>query len=503
MSQYQISDVTDLYWAENSGFKTGRDPMGIQNSSIATYACLLPGLTNLTGHIRYYSLYCWLLNEYDKIEREKKSNIHQYNFIRRAELAIAFIMRNKGEKSVVGANFITQERYVCLENNTYDLADGGDYNSQDKYWAYRSGAFGQYYLGSLIYFKLVKVENERFYLHDKGKEVASAVRKSVDESIRNLFLECILDGTLSEEEIIKLSPFALNQLSVDSDEWSELNSLLTMQDDDGSSFRRETILLMLNSIQAGNDVGIFVKSQFQSYDKDKTAGAGIGWYFYHLCEALHYSIETILCYILNEIGEMNNTPVRIFLTNVKDKILSCLEEEEIYDTIAEWRANCNGDIVDMYESLKQSVKDEPQAVAQSINLLMRLSNEFEWNKNSILEFEQKNDIQRQRGILSEGLNSYITQYLSLSLSEYITTIINQVMNEHTLVALSKMGNNNADLRKYILEDGCLLLVEIRYPNETSPRILSLRNFLQDLKYLTSDNKLTGIAHNYINSYGKE
>ena len=67
MPQYKVTDITNVYWASNDGFKVGRDPMGIQNSSIATYGCLLPGLTNLTGHIRYYSLYCWLLNEYKEI----------------------------------------------------------------------------------------------------------------------------------------------------------------------------------------------------------------------------------------------------------------------------------------------------------------------------------------------------------------------------------------------------------------------------------------------------
>lgn len=61
MPQYKVTDITNVYWASNDGFKVGRDPMGIQNSPIATYGCLLPGLTNLTGHIRYYSLYCWLL----------------------------------------------------------------------------------------------------------------------------------------------------------------------------------------------------------------------------------------------------------------------------------------------------------------------------------------------------------------------------------------------------------------------------------------------------------
>lgn len=75
MAQYKQSEITNVFWASNDGFKGGRDPLGIQNSSIATYSKLLPGLTNLTRHIRYYSLYCWLLSEYDKFEFELRKSI--------------------------------------------------------------------------------------------------------------------------------------------------------------------------------------------------------------------------------------------------------------------------------------------------------------------------------------------------------------------------------------------------------------------------------------------
>ena len=125
MPQYKQSDITSPFWASNDGFKGGRDPMGIQNSSVATYSRLLPGMTNLTGHIRYYSLYCWLLNEYDKLETEEQTDIHQYNFIRRAELAMALIMKNLNVGSVVGALFVSQERYKLIEEGLYDLANGG------------------------------------------------------------------------------------------------------------------------------------------------------------------------------------------------------------------------------------------------------------------------------------------------------------------------------------------------------------------------------------------
>ena len=132
MSVYTPSNVTEIYWAYNDGFKRGRDPLGVQNSSVATYSNLLPGLTNLTGHIRYYSLYCWLLSEYDKLEKATNINVHQYNFIRRAELALALIMKDSNIGSVVGSLFVAQDKCILSEDGYYNLALGADYESKDK-----------------------------------------------------------------------------------------------------------------------------------------------------------------------------------------------------------------------------------------------------------------------------------------------------------------------------------------------------------------------------------
>ena len=70
---------------------------------------MLPGMTNLTQRLRYYGLYCWLLNEYAKLEleSEEKSLQHHYTFIRRAELIIAFLMLNEDPEvtSILGSDF--------------------------------------------------------------------------------------------------------------------------------------------------------------------------------------------------------------------------------------------------------------------------------------------------------------------------------------------------------------------------------------------------------------
>lgn len=504
MAQYKQSDITNIYWASNEGFKGGRDPMGIQNSSIATYSKLLPGLTNLTRHIRYYSLYCWLLSEYDELEKGGLNTIHQYNFIRRAELAMALIMKDQGVGSVVGAMFVSQGRYKLIEDGVYDIADGADYESKDKYWTFKSGAFGQYYLGSLIYYDLVKMEEGRYYLRNKGKELANALRNSVDKKVRALYLECILDGSLSEDDINDLQPLAIHRTERGSEEWVFLNNLLT-KDDDDSSYRKETIYLLLRDIEKGVDVENFAKNRFLHVIDDGEIDASFGWYFYYLCECLHYSIDTLFCLILMKIHDLHNPPMRILLQDIINSINSCLVEEKSFKTIDEWRNHIQNDIDYLFDELKNAIRkqDYIHAVVQSIILMLKLYTEFQNNKHDIREFENRNDLSRQRGILSEGLKSYVGKYLSFSIAGYIESLITQIMQEHTLVAIAKMGTSNSDLRKFIYDDGRIIFVEQRFPVETSPRINSLHIFLQDMGYLDSDNNLSAIAQNYILSYGKE
>ena len=505
MPQYKLSEITAPFWATNDGFKGGRDPMGIQNSSVATYGRLLPGMTNLTGHIRYYSLYCWILNEYDKLETEEQTEIHQYNFIRRAELAMALVMKDQNIGSVVGALFVSQERYNLIEEGLYDLANGGDYDSEDKYWTYQTGAFGQYYLGSLVYYELVKVEEGRFYLRDKGKTLASAFRKSVDKDVRDLFIDCIVEGSLAEDEIEELLPLGLNRIEVNSAEWDNLNHLLTKQDDDSSSFRRETVLLMLKDLDNGISVDNFVEHRFLNADKDDEYDASFGWYFYYLCEAFHYCIESVFCLILNEIRDLHNPSMKFLIEDIRKKMLSFMDEEKSYSSIDEWRKKVKGKIEEMFDELKKFiyVKDYTQAAVQSLKLLLRLQNEYELNKENILAFQNENDLTRQHGILSEGLKSYVLLHSKLPVDMYIVTIVRQIMQEHTIIAIGKMGNTDTDLRKFIFEDGRVVLVEIRYPTATSPRIDSLYSFLQDLSYIDSDGQLTDIAYHYIQNYGND
>ncbi len=505
MAQYNISDITQLFWASNDGFKGGRDPMGIQNSSVATYSCLLPGMTNLTGHIRYYSLYCWLLSEYDRLQNNNPDILHQYNFIRRAELAMAFIMKDQGVGSVIGAQFIQHNNYKVDDDGNYLIGAGADYKQEHKYWAFNSGALGQYYLGSLIHYELVKVVEGRFYLCDKGKALADDFVESVNEQTRALFLSCILHGVISDDMIEKLQSIGIHNIDKNSPEWVSLNNLLTMEDRNGSKLRRESVYLMLKDIADGIPLEDYVTHRFLAYKDTDEMEASFGWHFYYLCEALHYAIETLFCFVLSRMDELENPPISLLMEDTTAEILSKIEDISDISTVEELGMITEEPVNKLLSDVKENIKraEYAKAAADSIRLLVRLHKEYLDKEEPVKRFEGKHDLKRQRGIFSEGLKSYVIQHLQSSPKEYVESLVRQVMNEHTVVAVRKMGGSDLDLRKFIFEDGRTVLIEMRYPNPTSPRIRSLHNYLIDLKYLDDKNNLTEIALKYILHYGEE
>lgn len=86
--------------------------------------------------------------------------------------------------------------------------------------------------------------------------------------------------------------------------------------------------------------------------------------------------------------------------------------------------------------------------------------------------------------------------------KFVHCTIVEVMQDHTVSACRKMGGSNVDLRKFMKEDGCIVHVETRYPQFTSPRTQSLYRFLRDMEYVDANDELTIIATQFLDNYGE-
>jgi hypothetical protein len=508
---YSSNIYEQPFWAENSGFMTGRDPLGIQNSSISVYARLLPGMTNLTLRLRYYGFYCWLLYEYDKAANplEKRTLEHQYNYIRRAELVIAYIMMNidLDEHSIVGSEYARNHIGQVNELGYYDIAGGADkFKTTPKgsvYWNYSSGALGQYYIGSLINLDLLEICDLFFHIKTRGSELAKCFKNSIDGQIQKLFLQVVERGKLTISETRGLIPFSVSSISPYSDEWVFYKKILL--ENDGNNFftsegnicdnRKKSIKQYLEYSNNRSSALAFDEHQYNLYKSGKNENITcLGWYYYFVNDAFHFTLESIFWAMLVEldgkiiaINEYIDQIVDLIIEQTSKDSTFC-ENKTIRDIILSFnRVDLVSELKHL-EQLSKSQNNSHEAIGEAIRLMFRIYVLIQDKIDEISGFENLNYLKTQNGIISQYASKLITKFLDEEYKNYLKKIVKNILNDHISTAYRKMGNSEVSLLKFIIEDNRISHIQTMPPRRTNPRIRSLHNFLEDLK-LIKDNDI--------------
>jgi hypothetical protein len=520
---YTKDSYKNPFWAENSGFMTGRDPLGIQNSSITVYGLLLPGMTNLTLRLRYYGFYCWLLAEYEKLHtnQEKKTIQHHYNFIRRAELALAFItlVNHPGQSSIVGSMYVNDNLNEINSLGYYDIYKGADKERKAKnisesyrvYWDYISGALGQYYLGSLINLDLVEVSEHFILIKNKGKKLAEAFSENISRDNQSMFLSIVELGRLDQRQIESLEQFAINSIKTESDEWNVYNEILIEKDGDrfktynGSytSNRKTSIKLYLEYWKENNKHLSFPRTQYTMVSKSEYTSTRFGWYYYFINEAIHYCIETLFWALLVEL-DGNQMALKDFIDHMTSLINSetqkygFKEDHSIKDILSNIDEIDLIDEINILEKLTKSELNNIEASSLSIKLLFHVYISISDNIEEMKSFENLYGLNNQKGVVTEHMKVFIDDLISYNYSSYLAKVVKIIINDHISTAYRKMGNGESNLLKFIIEDGVIGHIQTMQPKFTNPRTRTLHNFLSDLSYI-NENGLTEKGNNFLES----
>jgi hypothetical protein len=525
---YTTEIYKEPFWAKSGDFVRGRDPLGIQNSSIATYSRLLPGMTNLTLRIRYYGFFLWLLQEYHKLPNSSpfKTDFHsQYNFIRRAELVIAFLMVTKFEKeqSIVGSDF-AHNHFEIPEIGYYEIAKGADkLPSTVKgtvYWDYSSGAFGQYYVGALIALNLVNSNENYFIITEKGNQLADAFKESISEATRKFLIQIIHDGKLDPAQIAKLSEFAIHQIPQLSAEWEFYKKL--MLENDGTYYRTieqkipqqrvETIQLFITEIEKlvnkneWSDFPLHIYSQQGFLSENRQSDASIGWYYYYLNELIHFCLETLFWGLLKEM-DGHEYPVDLLIEQLSSKI-----EEEIKKANSPFDINLTvKDLLNQFtEEDKLDVKKELEAINQFIKrknvaeaMLSAIFMIFQLYHNNVKHLKTLEDyalthtLYDKHGNAIEVFHQLLIINNEKKIRDFIPTCLKRIMNDHISIAFKKMGNGEKNLLKFMIEENRLIHIETMQPNFTSPRLRTLHNILTDLYFINTEGEITPLGNSLL------
>lgn len=525
---FDTKSYTEPFWAKSADFVRGRDPLGIQNSSIAVYSLLLPGMTNLTLRIRYYGFYLWLLDQYHQLPSKspfKQDLTGQYNFIRRAELILSYLMVNKfpEEQSVIGSDFATKNIAMKPGRTYYDIALGADKFKDTKkgtvYWDFKSGALGQYYVGSLMGLQLVQESAGYFKRTEKGITLAQAYGQSLSRQTVTLLLQCITTGKLYLPDLENLIELSLNKDIAQNDEGKLYLQLLL--DNDGTSKRntsgaiplqrKETVQLFLEFLQEFQEPNSWRKfplalySNFLIQSGEFEKEAELGWYYYYLNELVHFSMETIFWGMLSEM-EKETYSLANFINHISESVI--MYEGETFTSIdkltvaevLEKLKTITEKAIEYIDDINANVKNQEtiEGITNALFFLLKLYNDNLINIESLQQYAGQYSLFDKNGNALAIFQKHIQNNLQIPFPDFVKNLVRTIINEHTAIAYRKMGNGEKNLLKFLLEDNYLVHIETMTPNFTSPRLKTLYNFAIDLGLITKEGKITSSGELVIN-----
>jgi len=511
----------------------GLDPLGLQTTSEATYASLLPGISNLTNRLRYYGFYCWLVDFYFK--KEKKGNsTEQYRFIRRAELMIALIMQSqrKEVQQITGSNFAVN-LISSIKEEFFDLAKGADRDDPSKpvYWKYPSGAFGQYYSGAMQTLALIitAINEDGDIIYNislphprqkvSGQQLAEAFNSSLTSEIKDLFYTNIKTGRLYRSDIPKLLEyFAIDVINSDTDEWKLYAEMLLDKDEPSQEIeelftynRKNTIESIIDLTEKNENKYEWYKFLLECYRNKLGKGSesatetNIGWYCYQLNEYWQYACGAIFWAVLQSLYKTQQDQyLPSFLKNVSNSIA-----QEILRKFPDISSDntlltnilSKISVGEFEEKIKHSIttraSDSP--VAAAINgflLLMQLYVNNKEQLHPLKEFMSRKQIIRD-GNMVDGILT-IHEARDQKLYDFIEQfILRHIVYRHQMVAIRKMGNGTQATHKFIIEEQYMRFIDIFPPRNTSPRMFALQNIMYDLQIIDGNQMLTQLYRELI------
>lgn len=496
------------FFNKTANLKVGLNQLGLRNASEALFTSLLPGLNNVSNRIRYYSFYCWLINEFYQ-DKERFTDTEFYKYIRYSEYLLALIhARGEGTPGIPGIIYALDTR--SQGSSEYDLKLG-TYNSQGNtkkgtYWANPGGVLRQYYSSSLKDIAILKENNESASIFNVSKEDTlingSVLAESFAMNIGNngpKFLNIVKCGKVTSDELNELSSsFNMRKFPKLSNERSLIIDLLLQKDYPATDlrfcYRKSTIYHYLKHSSQGG-----TKESFAQYMYNKFLNGCfddncvLGWYRYFLNDNWQYQSSVIFVALLNL---LKHNPDWQEASNIAESLaLSIIDNLGKDYSKATLHEICNCVEQNLIKVKDQKGNLDIDATPAIINLIrMYINNKDARTKRPDFReaFPSVTNIDFYT-FMDEMDNNLESNFLDW-LKDYI---LKKIIYCHHQVALKKYLQTGIATQKFIYENGMIRFLNGSEATHTSPRINTLFDFLFDLE-LVDMNGITTEGNSLLN-----
>lgn len=495
-------------WSQPSRPTLGRDPLGLQATSVRVYRDLVPGLTNVTNRLRYYSFYCWVVRKYETTQHaddEKRWKI----FIRRAEALFALssqMHEPDGTGGVAGGDwarlYLRDKKEGPIDLRPYTDKPGD--RSAKQYLLASRGNFGQFYVNSMTEVGLLQpTTGVPLVSRPRGQELAEAFEGAVGLQIADLFVRTLRSGRLSWAEAKAIGRAVHpNGIGGSTKEMRILRDFLlaNVPDTIDGSPRRQSAWLLLDLLRRGvslDDERSIRRALYHRSLPNETSYARNGktidlWRVYQANELCHVALEVWLNAIAYGVDtyQRPQSPRKI----LADLVATTFDPQKIAKPWRQWAAGLRDLGIGQQEQLADRVlealrdlsdvqqKSALQAAAELLALL--------WLRWTTGENEARKGLLKYSGIggrsLAHVLESMDSHADSPADKCLIGVLQEHIVEGHLGIAGRKLAASDKFTYRFMLADGALSDGVVTDYGYTNPRLRNLARFLKDARLCTDD-----------------
>jgi len=506
--------MIEPHWNKAGTISFGRDPLGLQAASVRLFTQLVPGLTNVTNRLRYYSFYCWVIGEYEK--RVHSTNLKQWRlFIRRAEAAYVMASNYVEGSSAAGmAGKLWSDKHVHkIQSSPFDMKPWTDKPGKNgQYLKAVAGNFGQFYIASMVEIGCLSIDRETFIpiLLDDGKKLANAFADACPNAVKEL-TSVIESGLLDETNCSLIGSEAHPARIVEgSEEHKYLNDFLSGKNsvDLNSESRKSSLWNLFYVIENGNlDDFSEIRAAFYTHmlpgGKNLPVSDNLNlWRAFEVNEYGHLILELFLNQIVLSINQSSKARTVDFLI---DEFLARAfpQSQTSSQTLTEFTDDITlgsltddvGDITAIALALKNSSEIcDATVIKTSVELLVKLWKRWRADVTVCQSLAPK--LHNGRSVVA--VFDYFDKYAEDPVLNGLRRIIGHfVFTNHLIVAAEKLATGRFTYR-ISLEDG---LVVDGIPAEygfSNPRLGNLYRFAEDAG-LIENSRLTGLGKAFLSN----
>lgn len=506
----KISSPGDPGWTELQE-RQGLDPLGMQNTSIALYQSMLPGISNVTLRVRYYAFHSWVCREYARAHHSP--NTDQWClFLRRCEALYALVAQQHAQATGVAGSRWASNTLKGLKGDRIRFAVNADRQGSAQYLLQKFGAFGAAYSSQMSVLGLLQ-EAEKHDLpvaSTRGTKLANDFAASVG-SAAAVFLDAVRRGSVTLGELRQLGVFAPSHIEAESDERATYEALLFAPQagsDTLDASRRSSLRLLLYAAGAlgrtpdAQEVRWMAYSGFDDEGNPlpplpgADAACRYRWRVYHANDLMHVCHEALLRFTLEALERHpNGVRTEALLDEVASRLIEAAEDAPAtwgeLEASLEVPENAWGEdegnewfLADNLLSRRVEEALPAKMAFDALRLLATLARRFEPELGAVQQVLHGIAHDTSQTVVTEL--RFLARHRDAPLKATIAALVKQrILDRHQLVAFQKLRGGDYTFL-FEVEDGLVRPRSKAGPVFTNPRLRSAISFLTDIHLLGVD-----------------